>query len=428
MLSDTYDVVVVGGGPAGVIAATQAGRAGARTLLVEKTARLGGTTINGGINSPGLFEAWGEQVISGIGWELVQRTHRESGRDSHDIAEERVDRMVYAYLCDVFVLEAGCDLLLHTMLADLTETPTGWNVQICTKGGLRTIEARQVIDCSGDANAVELAGYPIRVPAALQPGTLGFRLAGFDTEALDLDALNAAFRAAIEQGEVKASDGCWFLNDPTIDLTVFLKGHNCNHVVVEENARDSEGRTAMEVEGRRAVYRIVRFLRQQPGFEHLRVSYIAAETGVRETVTIEGKATVTLDDYRSGRIWDDAVSYAFYPIDIHGATADEWEFWWVDEGVVATIPRGALLPAGSRNLIVAGRCVSSDRQANGALRVQASCMAMGQAAGALAALAVQRGCDHEDVPLTELWGLLEAHGAIVPALHPLKKEQAHATV
>lgn len=420
----SFDVVVVGGGPAGVVAATQAGRAGTRTLLVERSSRLGGVTINAGINRPGLFHAWGKQVIAGIGWELVERTIHEAGGEMPDFADTTlpftehqpiVDPWVYAHLCDEFVLDAGCTLLLHTMLAQATQEPHGrWKLQLCTKDGPQTVIATQLIDCTGDANAVTLAGLPVHVHKKTQPATLACHLTGYDVESLDLDAINTAFRAAVDRGELKASDGSWHIDRP--DVTNFLKGYgrNSNHVSVPENAHVSAARTALEVEGRRSVHRMVQFLRHQPGLEDLRVLHVSPEVGVRETVTIHGKATITAEDYLSGKVWEDALCYSFYPIDLHGLDTDAWHLQQLHPGTVATIPRRALLPRNSHNLVVAGRCLSSDRLANSAARVQASAMAMGQTAGALAYLAATAGCDPEDVPLPTARALLEKHHAVVP--------------
>jgi hypothetical protein len=417
-----FDVIVIGGGPAGIVAATQAGRAGARTLLMEKSSRLGGTTVNAGINRPGLFHAWGRQIIAGIGWELVELAVSESGYDMPDFGDTSlphymhqpfVDPMVYSHLSDRFVLEAGCELLLHTMPAEVAASDS-WSLRVAMKEGLRTLETAQLIDCTGDANIVGMAGYRVEVREESQPATLDCELAGYDFTDLDIDSINAAFQEAVQRGEVKASDGCWHIESP--DVTGFLRsyGRNANHVVGPQNVRDSAGRTALEVEGRRSVYRMVRFLRRQPGLEELRVVRVAPEVGVRETVTIRGEATVTLDDYRSGRVWDDAVCYSFYPIDLHGLDSESWQFKPLDEGVVGTIPRGAMIPQGSRNLLAAGRCFSSDRFANSAMRVQASCMAMGQAAGALAALAASSGVSPDEVDLSVVRELLATHGAIVP--------------
>jgi hypothetical protein len=123
---------------------------------------------------------------------------------------------------------------------------------------------------------------------------------------------------------------------------------------------------------------------------------------------------VTLEDYTSGRQWEDAVCYSFYPIDVHQVDGHGIDIRPLKPGIVPTIPFRALLPRNSRNLIVAGRNVCGDQEALSAFRVQASSMAMGQAAGAAAALAVQCDCELREVPLSKLHELLRQHQAIVP--------------
>ena len=128
----------------------------------------------------------------------------------------------------------------------------------------------------------------------------------------------------------------------------------------------------LELEGRNSLLRVYRFLRTQPGFEKLRIEHLSPECGVRESVTIKGKKRITETDYISGRSWEDGVCYAYYPIDLHMATGAGLQKRSLEKGVVPSIPRGALLPAESHNFIVAGRAISSDRNANSALRVQAT--------------------------------------------------------
>jgi hypothetical protein len=422
MSETVYDVIVIGGGTAGVVAAVQAARAGAHTLLVEKTARLGGTITNGAVNFPGRFDAWGRQIIAGIGWDLVRRTAGLTGTPLPDFSEivqrnglhqVRVDRAVYAALCDEAVLEAGAELALHTMLAAVERTGDAWTVTLCTKDGLGRARATVLVDATGDADAAALAGLPLRVPDAAQPATLSCRLSGYDLDALDLEALDADFAGAARRGEVKASDGTWRAEIPALSGFLRKAGDNANHIPCAPG-RDPRARTALEVEARRAVLRLYRFLKARPGFEDLRIDWVAPETAVRESVTILGKKTVTLDDYTSGRRWADSLCYAFYSIDLHGLTTDQWQGWHLEPGTLPTVPRGALLPRDSRNFIVAGRCLSSDRLANSALRVQATCMATGQVAGALAALAAQKRVEVESLPLPAVRELLTDHGAIVP--------------
>lgn len=419
-MRESYDVIVVGGGTAGVIAAVQAGRAGARTLLVEKGGMLGGTLTVGGINAPAHFFAWGRQVIAGIGWELVRRCFEEAGQpvptpeftiDTPTPRHLTVDKLLYAALCDEAVLEAGCELLFHAMPAAASRVGERWELTVCTKTGLQTTSAAVLIDATGDANVVTLAGFPVARPAVVQPATLSMVCSGYDANALDYAELTAAANTAIAAGELVGTDVAWWNDGPKH----FLRGHgrNSNHLRAP-GAETSEGRTAAEVEGRRAALRAYRFFRKQPGLEGFRIDAACPEVGIRETVVINGKHTVTIDEYEAGVVYDDAVCFAFYPVDEHLNDGTGINYRPLKPEVVPTIPRGALLPAESRNLLVAGRCLASDREANSALRVEAPCMAMGQAAGALAVLAAQTGVDVADVPMADLHALLRAHGAVVP--------------
>jgi len=143
-----------------------------------------------------------------------------------------------------------------------------------------------------------------------------------------------------------------------------------------------------------------------------RLLHMQPETAHRESYRIRGETVITVDDYTSGRVFKDAVCYAFYPVDLH--TRRGVRPRPLARGTVPTIPLSALVPKGGRNIIVAGRCVSSDRLANSGLRVQASCMAMGQAAGAAAALAARKKTTPLAVPLKDIRDMLRKHGAIVP--------------
>ena len=424
-MPEAYEVVVCGGGPSGVPAAVQAARAGARTLLLEKTSRLGGVTVNAGIDRPGLFHAWGRQVIAGIGWDLVCRAIETGGGTHADYNNSQaspfshapeVDQLGFACACDHAVLHSGADLLLHALPASVTWDPEArsWLLQVALKEGLASLRAQVIIDATGDANLAAMAGAPLRLPTVVQPATLNFSFDGFDPATVDMAALNQAFLAAVEAGELKASDGSWHADPPSLNRMLGWKGRNGNHLPALPEARTSQGRTSLEVEGRAAVLRFLRFLRRQPGFGGVAIRYVSPEVGVRETVTIEGEVTVSIEDYLSGRLWEDAVCYAYYPVDLHGLDRTESRGQMLAQGVVPSIPRRALLPRNTRNLLVAGRTLSSDRLANSALRVQAPCMAMGQAAGAWAALAAQSHRELREVPNSDLRALLQEHGAIVP--------------
>ena len=414
----SYDVIVMGGGAAGVTAAVQAARAGASTLLVEKQAQLGGTTTTGGINAIQSFFAYGQQVIAGIGWELVCRSAEALGQptpdgsrfgESHGVTVTVVDRAIYAAVADQAVLEAGVELSLHTMLGAIGHEGDYWRLTLCGKQGLYEVLGRVVIDCTGDCNAIALAGLGVNRSPQRQPGTLALKLTGYEADNLDYPRIQAAFDAEVAAGRMRRSDTGWFQGD----VKPLLKGYggNCVHVVSDE-ASDSRGRTHAELEARRIMLRLVRFFRSQPGLEELTVSWFAPETGIRETVTIQGRVKITQEDYQSGRLWPDAVSYSFYPIDIH--TDEGLDYQPLPRGTLPTIPFRAMLPVNGRQVLAAGRCICGDRGAFSAYRVQASCMAIGQAAGAAAALANRIGCDVAQVPVDDIRNLLRRHGAIVP--------------
>ena len=219
MSMETFDVMVIGAGAAGLCAAVQAGRAGAKTILVEKNGICGGTITMSGVNYPGIFQAWGRQVIGGIGWELVQKTLEEAGWPLPDFREFdaehhwrnqiRIDAVLFAALADRMLADAGVDVRFHTMLAALKEEDDDWRVTLCGKDGLYEVRAREIVDCTGDANAVHMAGYEYRQSNPCQPATYSVYAVGYDFEKLDVKAIRAAFEQAVARGEVKSEDVGW---------------------------------------------------------------------------------------------------------------------------------------------------------------------------------------------------------------------------
>ena len=416
----TCDVIVIGGGSAGVIAAIQAARAKADTLLVEKTGTLGGTLTNAMVNFPGIFQAWGKPVIAGIGWELVEQTLREAGDPMPDYSlpanqffrhQVSVNPYLFAALADEALHLAGVRVLQHTMVATVAFTGGLWHVTLCTKTGLQTVQSKTLVDCTGDANVVSLAGFPVDVLEDFQPATLIYRVGGYDIATLDFEAIERAADEALKRGELLETDSGWKAGG---NVASFLRwgGGNANHLP-GINARDSEGKTALEHAGKQAFLRLFRFLKKQPGLAGLKVLFMAAETGVRETTVIRGCHRITGAEYKEGVAYPDGLCHAYYPVDSHLRVGIHLEH--LKPGVVPSIPRRALIPEGSVNLAVAGRSLSSDREANSALRVQAPCMAMGQAAGAMAALASKTGVPMLDLDMAAIHRLLQEHHAIVPA-------------
>ncbi len=373
------DILVVGGGTAGTIAAIQAGRAGAKTLLMERGSQLGGTTTTGGVAFPGLFHAWGKQIIAGIGWELVVDTVLLDGGTLPDFSLEinntsvrhwrhqvHVNQFIYALLAEEKCEEACVDIAYYEFPVSITKTSEGWQVDCVGFGTKRRVLCKQIIDCTGGAEVIRLLNLPRLREEETQPGSMLFKL----------DEANNPGRETLN--------------------AVYVHG---------ANSSNSRTVTAANLSGRKAVLAKVRK-------EKKRLMHLQSETAFRESYRIVGETIMTVDDYTSGRVFDDALCYAFYPVDLH--TKDGVKPQPLEKGVIPTIPLSALIPKGSKNIIVAGRCVSSDRLANSGLRVQAPCMAMGQAAGAAAVLASRKNTTPHKVPLIEIRKMLVNHGAIVP--------------
>jgi hypothetical protein len=377
------DVLVVGGGTAGTIAAIQAARAGAKTLLVERGTQLGGTTTTGGVSFPGLFDAWGKQIIAGIGWELVRESVELDGGTlpnfseipkSHWMNQVHVNPFLYVLLAEEKCEQAGVQIAYYESPQAILATANGWQVDCAGFGTRRRVLAKQIIDCTGGAEVVGMLKLPRLREEQTQPGSMLFKLGKPDNPGRPEGSGSGLLDSLYIHGA-----------DSTTSSTV----------------------TTANLTGRKQLLKKVRE-------EKKRLMHMQPEASFRESFRIQGETVITVDDYTSGRVFNDAVCYAFYPVDLHTKSGVKPKP--LVKGIVPTIPLGALIPKESRNIIVAGRCVSSDRLANSGLRVQASCMAMGQVAGVTAALAVQQKTTPLKVPLGDIRELLRKHGAIVPVV------------
>lgn len=375
-ITHDVDVLVIGGGTAGTIAAIQAGRAGAKTLLVERGTQLGGAMTTGGVAFPGLFDAWGKQIIAGIGWELVKESvELDQGKipDFSKVPQHHwqnqvfINQFLYAILAEEKCEQAGVQIAYHEFPQAVTQIENGWQVDCIGFGTKRRVKCKQIIDCTGGAEVCGIMGLTRLREEERQPGSYLYMM-----------------------GEA---------HDP---------GRNQIHRLYVHGADSTNSRTVTHANltGRKS---ILASLRKKKG---ARLMHMQPETGFRESYRIQGETLITVNDYRSGKKFDDAICYAFYPVDLHTKNGVKPEP--LKPGVIPTIPLRALIPKGSRNIMVAGRCVSSDRLANSGLRVQASCMGMGQAAGVAAALAAKAGNTPLEIPLKEIHALLRQHGAIIP--------------
>lgn len=224
---------------------------------------------------------------------------------------------------------------------------------------------------------------------------------------MDFSDLSLKFDDAIKRGVLLKTDAY-----AGVRGLLTVKGGLATQHVLNADSSTSELHTRTNIEGRTSLLRALRFVRTLPGCENARIKKMQAETAIRETYRIDGLYQISHQDYIKGMIFDDSLTYSYYPIDLHVTHGVSPKH--LAEGIVATVPLRALIPRGSRDFLVAGRCVSSDRLANSALRVQASCMGMGQAAGAAAVLACSEGKSPADLSIGKLKTLIRKYGGIVP--------------
>lgn len=395
------DVLVVGGGPAGVGAALAAGREGARTLLVERHAMLGGMWTAGLVNPFFEFRKKGWIVA-----EIVRRLESE-GAWRPGAGRSTFDTEAMVRLLERMMAGAGVEFWYHVLAADtVVEQGSARGIIVESKAGRAAILAKVVVDCTGDGDVAARAGVPYelgRVPDGLmQPMTLMFEIEGVDdyeqvsgqqTYDRMLDAIGEhGLDVELPFGRVNYAPAIILM--PRSGSAMVQATH-----VYRLNALDPRDFTRGITAARVQAHDLTRVLRCLPGLQNVRLVRTAATLGVRETRRIRGLYRLTIEDLSAGRRFEDAVTFCAFGVDIHepapgagvpsghGAPMKPYE-----------VPFRCLLPQGLDDLIVAGRCISGSHEAHASYRVTGTCMAMGQAAGLAAARAAAQGCSPAALP------------------------------
>jgi hypothetical protein len=455
-----HDVVVLGGGSAGIAAALGAAKSGARTLLIESAPFVGGELLSG-LPVDGCLNARGEWIVGGVLRELLDACVPLDGY----VGEVFDWRLNYGVCFDpeaikLVIVEAlarhNVTLLLQTFAEDVVaQGGTLHGLMVRNKNGRQLIAARQFVDCSGDGDLAVWAGAPWEkggTQGELQPVSLVFRMGNVDFQKYlefmrdhpeqfvlaenpvitktpaqcaaavcakglpfcVLDARSSLLGDAIESGEMFASTGIFMWPTSPVRREVGLNATRLAGVDATDTSDLSNALATLTEQ----VQMCRRFLmKNAPGFADAYLAGVAPRIGVRETRRIMGEYILTADDVVRGRKFDDGIAKGAHHIDVHGSGKAQQRIP-VRDGRSYDIPYRALIPQKLNNLLVAGRCFSSTREANGSARVMGPCLAMGQAAGTAAALCVAKDYQNvRDLKSDDLRQLLKTQGAILNGTH-----------
>jgi glycine/D-amino acid oxidase-like deaminating enzyme len=414
------DVVVVGAGSAGMVAALASARNGASTILLERGGFLGGIST-AVLDTMYAFYAPGEaqeKVVSGLPDEVVARMEK------YDAVLRRPNTFgsgtgitynpeTLKRVWDDLAREAGVRVFLHTFVTGSVKTGqrvTG--VRFVNKAGSHEVKAKVVIDASGDADVVADAGGDFELAGrdgAQQTLSTTFRIANVTERALSVkkDDLHALMREANKSGRFnlpREEGSVHRTPDKGIMATIMTR-------VPGVAPDDIEGISKAEADGRTQAQAYFRFLKAMvPGYEEAVLIGTSPWIGVRETRRILGDYQLAGEDVLAARRFEDGIARCGAPIEDHHAGRDtRWAY--IPNSGTYTIPFRALLPRNLDGIVVAGRCLSSTHDAHASARSIGTCMAMGQAAGSAAALAAVRGITPRHVSTTELLDLLDRQGA-----------------
>lgn len=422
------DVLVAGGGSAGVAAAVSAARTGVKTILIEKSSFLGGVAT-GGLVTPMMKNALDAKnlLTKGMFLEICDRLVKAGGGGSFkDGNPGWFNPEVYKCVLDEICLEANVQLMFENQIVSVeTENKEIKKVFFVNKSGCFSIQAKEFIDCTGDGDLIALSGvsYESGANNHRQAMSLRFMMSGVELKDLakwlqENDKTEDSPVHLLDNGDILLSSAYTFEREWTLrpffdkalknndlqkeDAAYFqifsvpgspgLVAFNCPRITPENKTLDplnNEDTSWTLTHGRQMIKRISNFCKKYlPGFKNSYICQIAPNIGVRESRRLIGQYVLNADDVLSGKKFEDAIANSNWPIDIHPSKIGEkGQLRHPPKNDYYQIPLRSLLPKENeiKNLIVAGRCLSATFEAQGSARIQANCWAMGEAAGKLAA-------------------------------------------
>src|SRR3954470_11833970 len=419
-----HEVVVLGGGPAGIAAAAAAARAGRSTVLVERYGFLGGAGTAAGLaNFCGLHakvEGEHRQVVHGIAEEVLARLKSMDALAApHSLFGGRIqaqayDVSAYKLVADQLLADAGVRLLFHALAVGYRDG----HLLVETKSGRRAIRGRVFIDCSGDGDLACWMGAPFELGDGkgnmLYPSTM-YRIGGVDPA----KAGNAWERIAELMEEAERKGRRFPRKKPILRPQPNPTEWRANLTQIRNpDGSAVSGIDALELawgeaEGRRQVWDTFRFIKDTvPGFERAHIADIAPQIGIRETRRVQGEYVLTEDDVLDCVDFADVIGANGWPVEDHVAGNVEFRFQRRERGY-NQLPYRMLVPLGVDNLLMAGRCASMTHDGQSAARVSGACFAMGEAAGSAAVLALSGNTIPRDIAVEKLQQALKAQGAFI---------------
>lgn len=418
-MTKTYDLIVVGGGFAGAAAALAAARQGLDVLIVEKSNCFGGAAANNLVSpfmgywttdpetkeriylSNGIFR----EILDGLD-EMGALT--QGGTLFHEeylkillqrmLLKEKVEVLFLSYLTGAIVRD---DRIV--------------TITVANKEGAQEYAARYFIDATGDADLAVRAGFPTTLGREkdhlCQPMTLCFRVAGVDLEKFEKSrsTINPLYQQFQREGKIKN------IREDVLIFHNMVNGvlHFNSTRIVKRNPVNAMDKTLAELEAREQVLELFQFLKENiDGFQNSQLLMTAMEIGVRESRMIIGDYVLNQEDLIACTKFDDAVICGNYDIDIHNPEGSGTSHYYFKPGQYYTVPYRCLYPIGSRNLLVAGRCISSTHEAQASYRIMPFCCCLGEAAGAAAAICAKNNSDVAAVDLAALQSYLKAQKLI----------------
>ena len=444
-----YDVVIVGGGISGSIAAIASARMGVKTLLIEEKGCLGGSLTTSGTGPMMTFHAGKEQVIRGITDEVIQNLVKKGLSVGHI-----VDSTGYTYTVTPFdseglkyelesmVIESGAQILFHSVVSDIkVKNSLLSSIDIISCGKHFEVSADVFIDASGDGDLIYQLGIPFaqgrESDGKDQPMSMNMKLANINIDTIrDLmdkkvelfpflknkpgiqkkasriscSGFQDIMRKGIESGELTFDR----------DIVLFFETNTKNEVIVNMsrinnlNPVDPIDLSKAEIEGRKQVWQLYYYLKKHiPGFENAILITTGPNVGIRSSRRLVGNYILTVDDIIKGKKFDDGISACGYPIDIHSSDGVETNTTFLLDGMWYTIPYRCLINNTIKNVIATGRLISCTFEAHASLRVSPSCGALGHASGVSAALSVKNKILPTDLDAKLIRKKLKSQGAFL---------------